>query len=174
MGVSSGEATEPVPLACPEPIADMLCCDRCLLMLFQPLAPTLSRPKDWPKTTSNAEEADSFGWDIESTQNHKKTKFWGEEWWKGMKYRYEGEANKINKTSTAFIVHDNLRDVLLTVMVQTRARKMREVKRKQQGGSGIDVLRAVRCGGGGCGCGCDFRTRKCFGAPSQHNTFTGI
>jgi hypothetical protein len=44
-------------------------------MLFQPLAPILSRPKDWPKTTSNAEEADSFGWDIESTQITSKQNF---------------------------------------------------------------------------------------------------
>lgn len=84
-----------------------------------------------------------------------------------MKDRYEGGTNKINKTSTAVIVHDNLRGVLLTVMVQMRARKMREGKRKQE-----QML--VLCEVWGERVWVWLSNPQLPGAPNQHNTFTGI
>lgn len=44
---SDGEPTEPAPLSCVEPMVDILCCDRCLLTLFQPLEDGVSGGENW-------------------------------------------------------------------------------------------------------------------------------
>ena len=54
MALTSGE--EAVPLSWVEPIVDMLCCERCLLMLFQPFADVLSVAEGWAWARSRAEE----------------------------------------------------------------------------------------------------------------------